>query len=81
MNNPGGYEHTLCWDCANATNPAVCPWVRGFEPVPGWEAEKTLKEEDSWSPFESYLVKCCPLFERDGIRGGMKRYKKRGGQK
>ena len=69
----GGFRLTLCWNCAHATHPDVCPWVERFEPVPGWKAEKTYLMQDTPSPYESYLVVECPLFERDGYFGGMKR--------
>ena len=79
MNNPGGYEPTLCWDCANATDQEACPWVKDFTPVPGWDAEHTVKE-DAWYPYESFIVRACPLFVRDGLHGGTKKLKKRGGK-
>ena len=71
----GGFRLTLCWNCAHATHPDVCPWVERFEPVPGWKAEKTYLMQDTPSPYESYLVVECPLFERDGYFGGMKKAK------
>lgn len=63
---------TLCWDCANATKPDVCCWCADFKPVPGWDAEPTTKQ-DGFDAYESYLVKHCPLFVRDGERGGARK--------
>lgn len=71
------YAQTLCWNCANATDHAACPWVEDFTPVPGWTATKTLLMQDTASPYESYLVTACPLFKRDAYKGGSR--KKRGG--
>ena len=63
-------EHTLCWNCRNATNPDVCPWVRDFTPVKGWKAESNMVGRKPYI-YESFLVKECPLFKRDGFRGGL----------
>lgn len=62
-------ERTRCLDCGNATNPDVCPWVRDFTPVPGWEAEPTVIGK-AYS-FTSYLVSYCPLFWRDAHKAGL----------
>ena len=64
------YSSTLCWDCANATRPDVCPWVERFEPVDGWEATKTRCMSNTDMPYESYHVSKCPLFKRDSFNGG-----------
>ena len=61
-------EHTLCWDCKNATNNG-CPWSDHAEPVPGWEARKT-KIKFSGEKTDSYHVYSCPLFKRDAENGG-----------
>ena len=61
---------TLCWDCKRATG--GCSWSARLKPVKGWTAKETKKD----SPFSSYIVEDCPLFERDAIRGGAARYKK-----
>lgn len=61
---------SLCLDCANATNPDVCPWVRSAVQVPGWEATKTVIGKVH--SFESYCVSYCPLFRRDAQDGGLK---------
>ena len=74
----GRYTPSLCWDCANATRPDVCPWVEDFTPVDGWDAEPTICHEHAEQPYESYRVRNCPLFERDAIRGGVKRCVLRG---
>lgn len=65
------HEHTLCWDCKNATS-MDCPWVDRGVPVEGWRARKTTIRfacENS----ESYHVHFCPLFERDAANGGLKK--------
>lgn len=57
---------TLCWDCANALG--FCNWSQRLEPVEGWDAQ--------WVPDkETYHVSDCPLFIRDAVGGGLKRYK------
>ena len=68
---PSNYKNekeTLCWTCKWSTNPKgnKCTWSKNFIPVKGWNAKKTLLE--LYSPrglFESYIVKECPLYERD----------------
>lgn len=59
---------TLCWDCRNCTKPEVCPWVRNFTPVTGWEATPTVVGKHY--PMDSYLVTSCPLFERGSCNAG-----------
>lgn len=76
-----GWEHsrnkpaTLCWDCANAVEPEICPWVGSGSPVPGWVAEKTYIRSNTVTP-ESYRVISCHLFDRDAIRKGQRYYVK-----
>ena len=65
-------QHTLCWDCANATS-FDCPWVDRGEPVPGWWAKPT-KLARKLGALESYLVLRCPMFERDAENGGQKKW-------
>lgn len=60
---------TLCWDCARATG--GCSWSDSLQPVEGWNAVETKKN----TLFQSYIVRDCPLFIRDAIRGGSARYK------
>jgi hypothetical protein len=59
--------NSLCWSCKRATG--TCSWSRNFEPVPGWEAEKTeVKNTYGKERFEmiaSYDVKACPLYIKD----------------
>lgn len=74
INDKRNPRPTLCWDCANAINPKVCCWCAELKPVPGWDAEPTIKQE-CFEPFESFLVKNCPLFVRDGERGGTRKFK------
>ena len=56
-------KHTLCWDCSNATEKR-CTWAAHFQPVEGWEANKT---ETSW------FVVSCPQFRRDSYGFGLYR--------
>lgn len=56
-------SQTLCWDCKHAVPTGAgngCSWSRSFQPVEGWEAEKTHPGGRS----TSYHVKRCPRFER-----------------
>ena len=73
---------SLCWDCANATNPDKCPWVGDGEPVDGWWARKD-KIKFSFADWDgkiktkmtdTYCVIMCPLFERDAWRGGLHKH-------
>lgn len=63
-------DPSLCWDCANATRPWNCQWVRSGKPVNGWIARKTIVNK-KWHPAESYHVLTCPKFVRDSQLGGM----------
>lgn len=84
-NYNGGQRPTLCWSCRRACG--GCSWTARdpkthevrFEPVEGWEAEKTLvrgtssrrhgHKIESYSTYyyatESYRVLRCPLYEKD----------------
>ena len=62
-------EHTLCWDCGNATNDA-CPWVDAGMPVPGWWATPS-KIRTCGVLSDSYRVIKCPLFVRDADKAGL----------
>jgi len=65
-------NHQLCWDCARASG--FCSWSMNLEPVEGWEAKSTHIRHMSRGGCESealiitnsYKVKKCPLFVRDG---------------
>ena len=65
-------QPTLCWDCSKATG--GCPWADYGRPVKGWTAREIQKS--SSKPYLSYVVYNCPLFDRDAMCGGLKRYKK-----
>lgn len=69
MGNRKPSTPTLCFDCGNATNPDVCPWVRDGTPVQGWTAKPTVIGRSY--KFDSYRVEGCPLFWRDGHSGGL----------
>ena len=60
---------SLCWDCRRATG--FCAWSARLKPVKGWTAEKVKVG----TPLETYMVQECPLFERDAILGGQRKYK------
>lgn len=55
-------KETLCWDCKNSGG--GCSWSKSFEPVEGWDAEKSIIHSRSYRPYESYYVKSCPKFEK-----------------
>ena len=55
-------EFTRCWTCKNACG--GCSWSRDFEPVKGWEAEKTFHPTNG-EFVESYYIKSCPEYERE----------------
>lgn len=66
----------LCWDCAKATRPDrgkndTCEWATEKEPVPGWTAEKVVRDKGTKFEMISYMVTECPKFERDSYGGGM----------
>ena len=57
-------KDSLCWDCRLSTGKGgICPWVRNFEPVPGWVA---LRRDLVYGTKLniSYRVISCPLFIR-----------------
>ena len=55
-----GKEYTKCWTCKNACG--GCCWSNDFEPVPGWNAEKSVFM-DCGEKVESYQVVDCPLYK------------------
>jgi len=61
---------TLCWDCKNAVG--GCSWSSYGKPVTGWTAQKFQKS--STKPYDTYIVEKCPMFIRDAIGGGLKKY-------
>ena len=72
MNKTGknGSNYSICWDYKNSVKPGVCPWARNFTPVPGWKAKPTTIRGFGCT-IETYNVTECPLFDRDGFKGGM----------
>lgn len=63
-------KETLCFSCKHAV-PTLdgrfgCEWSKRFQPVPGWEAEKTKKfsgeSHGKRRYYESYFVTKCPKF-------------------
>lgn len=73
----GPKQPTLCWDCARAYGgrDTGCSWSRRFVPVKGWDAEPTVMHAGSAGETESYCVRKCPEFVRDGYGGGARRLK------
>lgn len=55
-------KDSLCWNCKNSGG--GCSWSKSFEPVEGWNAEKTLIKNSPYESYESYLVKECPEFKQ-----------------
>ena len=64
-------QATLCWDCRLATG--GCSWANERIPVEGWTAKEFGKTTSK--PYSTFIVYDCPLFIRDAIGGGLKRYK------
>ena len=72
-------DQSLCWDCAHATDPSVCPWARDYTPVEGWWARPRKIRFTQTFPdgrhekiiSESCTVIFCPLFKRDAWRAGV----------
>lgn len=61
-------KETICWTCANYCK---CSWHKTFTQVKGWEAEKTFKA-GGVSKINSYLVKKCPMYEKEEQTEGRK---------
>lgn len=72
---PQGHKPpTLCWDCRRARGDSEgCTWSRWFEPVEGWDAEKSDLYIDRTRTITSYTVRRCPRFLRDAYDGGQRR--------
>lgn len=55
-------RETKCWTCKNSSG--GCSWSRGFRPVEGWDADRTvIKGKEGY--VESFLVKECPMYEKE----------------
>lgn len=70
----GHKQHSLCWDCANATG--GCSWSQfeDYEPVPGWKAIPTVIHSTLESGrTDSFIVIECPEFKRDALNYGQRR--------
>ena len=62
-----------CWTCKKACG--GCSWTEvgpdgrvRFEPISGWDAEKTVRRSNGQSIMESYRIKKCPEYEPDKPR-------------
>lgn len=65
--NPHLPGETLCWCCKNAIPDGGlkgCEWSVYRQPVPGWEADKTVLSDQGGYKTWSYIVKRCPKFVR-----------------
>lgn len=54
-----------CWTCKKAIG--GCSWSRTFTPIPGWDAEPTLKGGCN-TKVASYKINYCPEYEREQSR-------------
>jgi len=70
----GSYEQkiTLCWDCANAIG--KCPWSKKLVPVKNWVAKRVPFKEQGVKDSFTYAIEQCPLFVRDGVYNGARRF-------
>lgn len=66
---------TKCWDCKKSDASSNCPWANHFKPVPGWDAEPTMiyanvqhGKKSVKRECPSYIIKSCPLFEKEPKR-------------
>lgn len=63
-------KQQLCWTCAKSTNGNLCPWVRDYSPVPGWDATPIthyLYTDKTGNEYyeNTYSVHACPLYLND----------------
>ena len=58
---------SLCNFCKRAARflEFPCPWAKEFEPVKGWDAEKTILKFAGNQNCQTYRIKDCPLFMED----------------
>lgn len=68
------FDQTICWDCSKACG--GCSWSDHFAPVNGWVAipRKVYASNDGMA--SSFIVRECPMFDRDAVGFGMKWSKK-----
>lgn len=52
-------KDSLCWHCSRSTD-STCAWSEKFEPVDGWDAEKSIIKGHYGK--DSYFVNKCPMF-------------------
>lgn len=62
-----------CWTCKKACG--GCSWTEvgpdgrvKFEPIPGWDAEKSVRSRDGKTVMESYQINYCPEYEQEEPR-------------
>lgn len=55
-----------CWNCKRAIPcKEQCQWAADSKPIKGWVAEKRTIKESANKPFETYMIKSCPLYLED----------------
>lgn len=62
-------SETLCWECANAVPDMRghgCSWSMDFKPVAGWTAERRDIHIYDGKNQETYIVRHCPEFCKEG---------------
>lgn len=84
MNDPDYLPNkpSLCWSCENAVPATIggyhakgiedyiqgCSWSISQEPVPGWQAKRTVISTQSPYMSRSYLVISCPKYKQGKVR-------------
>lgn len=62
-NSGGYYNESKCWKCRRVS----CLWIKQFEPVIGWDADRFDYLMDDGLTVDSYFVKECPQFSKTEI--------------
>ena len=65
LKNDGSSKDTICWRCRKATT-SECSWADKFIPVEGWKAIPTKINTVDGRQEDSFNVRKCPLYEKDG---------------
>ena len=55
-------KEQLCWSCARALPNKGCEWADKYEPVPGWEAIPTTRQQRGCAALHSYRITDCPKY-------------------
>lgn len=59
-NSAGFYDESKCWKCRRVS----CLWMKQFQPVCGWIADRFDYVTDDGLIVDSYFVKDCPQFSQ-----------------